>query len=255
MTQRTKGLGVYPFYDVQLQNGGLPRRLVSKIISLHAWYPLRSELRMFWLRLCGGCIVREFKKRKNLLVNIGAGDNGFDGWVNVDVAKKPKINCRFDCRKRLPFPNESVAVIYSEHFFEHLDYTEEVPLFLQECLRVLQLNGVLRLVVPDGEKLLRAYVSEGWEEISRIESLGRDHADPWVGNFRYHTKMEVVNQRFRQGYEHKYCYDFETLDFVLRFFGFRKVIKQNFGISISDRMCPDSSVREPESLYVEAVKI
>lgn len=54
----------------------------------------------------------------------------------------------------LPFPDESIDFVYSEHFFEHLFFDEAVAL-LAECGRVLKKGGVVRTVVPDAD--LRTY--------------------------------------------------------------------------------------------------
>lgn len=70
----------------------------------------------------------------------------------------------------------------------------------------------------------------------------------------YRTKMQVINEVFRQGNQHKYAYDQETLLMVLRDAGFSNVVRQNFGISLDNDMAPDSEARKAESLYVEGVK-
>jgi len=54
-------------------------------------------------------------------------------------------------------------------FVEHLDYYDEVPQFFSECLRVLRPHGVIRVIrviVSDSEKYLKAYCSDGWEQMS-----------------------------------------------------------------------------------------
>ena len=58
---------------------------------------------------------------------------------------------------RLTISDAAVTAIYSEHFFEHLDAETEARAFLLECLRCLQSQGVMRLVVPDAWAYLRAY--------------------------------------------------------------------------------------------------
>ncbi len=66
--------------------------------------------------------------------------------------------------------------------------------------------------------------------------------------------MQVINEVFRQGNQHKYAYDEETLLLVLRDAGFSNVIRQSFGISLDHDMAPDSEARKTESVYVEGVK-
>jgi predicted SAM-dependent methyltransferase len=57
---------------------------------------------------------------------------------------------------RLPFDDNSMSFIFSEHFFEHLFLDEAVSLFM-ECHRILQPCGVIRTCVPDAD--LRTYES------------------------------------------------------------------------------------------------
>jgi hypothetical protein len=77
--------------------------------------------------------------------------------------------------------------------------------------------------------------------------------DYYFGN-RYDAKMEAVNVVFRQGVEHKYAYDAETLLNLLRRCGFARVEHQAFGRSLMQEICLDQPMRASESLYVEAVK-
>jgi hypothetical protein len=66
--------------------------------------------------------------------------------------------------------------------------------------------------------------------------------------------MQFLNEIFRQGYEHKYAYDDETLILVMRQAGFPDPVAQQFAISLDPKMASDSEDRRMESLYVEAVK-
>lgn len=140
-------------------------------------------------------------------------------------------------------------------FFEHLDAETEARAFLLECLRCLQSQGVMRLVVPDAGAYLRAY-SGPWEVLAEMRPLAR-MADGWRDNrlgWIYQTKMQFMNAIFRQRAEHKYAYDAETLVLALRQAGFVDVVVQQFGVSIDPKMAPDSDDRRTESLYVEGVK-
>ena len=167
--------------------------------------------------------------------------------------KSPLINCVYDCRKSLPFPDASVRGIFCEHFFEHIDYTEEVPYFLSECHRVMKKDGILRLIVPDGEKYLRAYCSDGWDELSKIRPLDAERTDFYF-RCKYNTRIELINMVFRQGHEHKFAYDFETLHFVLNRYGFSEIVRKEYAQSLMSELCLDQADRASESLYVDARK-
>jgi predicted SAM-dependent methyltransferase len=206
--------------------------------------------RMFTARSVRRTLVSQNGRR----VNIGCGTNPIQGWINLDVIPHSGVYF-WDCRSGLPFFDSSIAAIYSEHFFEHLDFYTEAHPFLRECLRCLQPRGVLRIVVPDAGAYLRAY-SGPWEQLADMRPLyctPEGWRDRWLGQI-YQTKMQFMNAIFRQGYEHKYAYDEETLVFVMREAGFADVVVQQFGMSIDPKMASDSYERRTESLYVEGVK-
>lgn len=256
MQKHVQGLDIYPNYDQKIaieKKKKLRSRLIYKIIPANIYIPFRQELRVAWIRFRNRNISKRYKNAKDLLVNLGSGGKGKPGWVNVDIVKAPNVNCIYDCRKDLPFPDGSVECIFCEHFFEHLDYTEEVPYFLSECHRVLKVGGVMRIIVPDAEKYLQAYCKEGWEDLSEIRPLDTERTDFYFG-CKYHTKMELINVVFRQGYEHKYACDYATLEFLLYRYGFSTVQRQEFGKSFMNELLLDQPRRSSESLYVEAVK-
>lgn len=228
-------------------------RLLRRLVPRHTFEPLRFELAMAWLRLRSRGVERRFAGAHDLLVNLGAGPRGRDGWVNVDAVPAPGVNCLYDCRRRLPFPDGSVRAIFCEHFFEHVDYTEEVPFFLAECRRVLAPGGVLRIVVPDFELYARGYLADGWSELEAVRTLGPGRHDPYV-QCRYETKMELLNVVLRQGSQHKWAYDWESLRHVLERHGFSPVERSAFGESRLPELRLDAPERRPESLYVEAVR-
>ena len=229
------------------------RRYLRALFPLHLLKPLKMEAQMAWLRLRTRKSEKLFRNRTGMMVNLGCGDHGKPGWVNIDAYKAPGLTLAYDCRRKLPLPDESVRGIFTEHFFEHIDYTEEVPYFLSECRRVLAPRGVLRIVVPDASMFLRAYLADGWEEMARIRQLTPDRRDPFTHS-RLSTKMEMVNLVFRQGHEHKFGYDYETLEFLLKRYGFAKVAQSEFGRSWLPGLALDQELRRSESLYVEAMK-
>ncbi len=244
----------FPNYGAYLARTDRVRRgLLHRILPVHVYDTLKSEARLACVRLRAPLVRRRFLRSRDLLVNVGAGRHGRPGWVNVDPFPAGGVNCVYDCRKSLPFPDGSVRGIFAEHFFEHIDHTEEAPAFLSECARVLEPAGVLRLIVPDAGAYLRAYCEEGWDGLRKLRGLGPGNEDGFSKN-RYVTKMELINHIFRQAYEHKFAYDFETLAFALKSFGFADVVLQSFGQSLLPELILDQERRAAESLYVDARK-
>jgi predicted SAM-dependent methyltransferase len=154
----------------------------------------------------------------------------------------------------MPFDDESVELIFAEHVFEHLapDAGEK---FLSECKRCLRSEGILRIVVPDAGRYLQLYQGD-WSGFVPVRPLIEDHGkyrDAWLDRV-YSTKMEFINEVFRQGVEHKYAYDADTLMMRLRDAGFARVIHQSYGVSAAGGTPLDTESRGGESLYVEGIK-
>jgi len=91
------------------------------------------------------------------LLNIGCGNAFHPDWVNLDASPADRGVAAWDVRRGLPFEETSFAAVYGSHLLEHLDPVVAVQL-LGECHRVLQPEGIVRLVVPDLEEIARLYL-------------------------------------------------------------------------------------------------
>jgi predicted SAM-dependent methyltransferase len=148
--------------------------------------------------------------RKKL--HVGCGTNILPGWVNIDIEALPGVDFTLDVRVgRLPF--DQVALIFAEHFIEHLDFHDGLG-FLRECRRVLTDDGVLRLSTPNLDWVWRHQYHYGsWQEES--EAI-RDCF--WM------------NKAFR-GWGHQFLYNAQTLTEVLREAGFGRIEATGYGDS------------------------
>lgn len=191
--------------------------------------------------------------KKNVYVNIGCGNYGKEGWINFDGCQHNKITYQWDCKKDIPLEDNAAKGIFMEHFFEHLDRDTEAIVLIKECYRVLCPGGIIRIIVPDAGKYLMGYNEEGWDYLIKTRPLINGTIDYYTQK-HYQTKMELVNEIFRQSYEHKYAYDYETLELILKDAGFSNVTKQEYGKSIDSIMAIDIESRKTESLYIEAIK-
>jgi predicted SAM-dependent methyltransferase len=91
------------------------------------------------------------------LLNLGCGNRYHPSWVNVDIHPTGPSVVVHDLERGIPFPDNSFSAVYHSHLLEHLPKAD-APGFLRECLRVLQPGGILRVVVPDLEKIARLYL-------------------------------------------------------------------------------------------------
>ncbi|MCP4629900.1 MAG: methyltransferase domain-containing protein [bacterium] len=176
--------------------------------------------------------------RGNLKLNVGCGKNLKHGWVNIDLSRNADL--QLDLREPLPFKAESASMIYSEHFFEHLEYPDQAFNFLGESLRVLQAGGLFSVGVPDTEWPIRSYADEDEEYFLIVRQ--RWHPE-WCN-----TRMHNLNYHFRQGREHKYAYDFETLSQIMSEVGFVSIVTRPFNPSLDDER------RNLGTLYLDANK-
>jgi predicted SAM-dependent methyltransferase len=174
----------------------------------------------------------------SLRLNVGCGKNIKPGWINIDLSKEADL--QLDVREPLPFAGASASIVYSEHFFEHLEYPDQALHFVKESLRVLQPGGRFSVGVPDTEWPVSSYAGEN-QEYFRI---AREQWHPaWCD-----TRMHNLNYHFRQGTKHKYAYDFETLERILSRAGFVSVARRSFDPALDDEK------RKLGTLYVDARK-
>jgi SAM-dependent methyltransferase len=80
--------------------------------------------------------ARKYRGRCNMAMHLGSGDRIKEGWVNID--QNPAADLTLDLRERLPFPESTFSIIYSEHFLEHFSYPRDITRLLAECYRVLE---------------------------------------------------------------------------------------------------------------------
>jgi len=90
-------------------------------------------------------------------LHIGCGNRYIPGFVHIDVRKLPHVDYVTSADKLAMFGDNSVDLIYCCHILEHFprQQTEQV---LKEWYRVLRVGGILRLAVPDFEKLVEVYL-------------------------------------------------------------------------------------------------
>jgi SAM-dependent methyltransferase len=118
-----------------------------------------------------------------LLIHIGCGDIASPNFVNIDARPLPHVHIVTDNLFRLAMiPDGAADLIYMSHVLEHVSHTQ-LRATLLELRRVLKPGGVLRLSVPDFDKLLDVY-EKNEREIAAIEQPlmgGQDYAY----NFHY----------------------------------------------------------------------
>lgn len=94
---------------------------------------------------------------KSLLLNIGCGAITNPYYENIDIIPQDALAKKVNILERLPYNDNIYEFCYSSHLLEHLNKAESLN-FLSEVIRVLQVDGVCRIVVPDLERTVSAYL-------------------------------------------------------------------------------------------------
>lgn len=208
---------------------------------------------------------------KKLLVNLGSGPSGIKGWDNLDWGLLPLINkfpiipkilCNFgllnknylvvwpkirlcDITKKLPYKDNSVDFVYCSHVLEHFDKWQTLNI-LRESNRIMKKDGVMRIVLPDLEKVFEVYRKEGPNEFCRV--MWGFEKDVSPSSF-----INLIQRRFIR--LHQWMYDKKSFEDVVKSVGFKKIkwvdCKKGEMLDIKKL---DLEVHKELSMYVEIKK-
>ena len=205
-------------------------------------------------------VDKEDLERGNIAVHIPAGDNKLkvnfgsfinmfhNGWINIDVLNLQEFAKRhhykfinMDIRQKLNFNDNSIDLIYSSHMLEHLT-ADEGFFFLRECHRILRSGGVVRIAVPDADKLIKYYQSN---QLSMFDEINDGCS---TSNFESAKLWSLLVEG------HRIAYDFAGLKSVGENAGF--VVEKKMFNQGNKQIISETIDMLPEiSLFVEMTKI
>ena len=134
-------------------------------------------------------------------LHLGCGNNNIKGYVNIDVRLLNGVDIVDDVKTLSSYADSSVEVIYASHVLEHIGRHEYKDV-LARWHKILQPNGILRLSVPDMEKVFLHYAQ--FKDLEKLKGF------IWGG------------QNYRYNY-HYIGWDFETLKKDLSDTGFTHI--------------------------------
>jgi SAM-dependent methyltransferase len=196
-------------------------------------------------------------------LNVGSGPVVAPGWTSLDgswqaslagravvgrllgsMLKRPVGHWpvgvkRVDVRDGLPYPAESVAVIYASHLLEHL-YREEAVAFLRDAWRALKPGGVCRVVVPDVHAIVQWYLSH------RGQDAPESSSDVLMGLLLMHPPAPASRWWLGRAaglHDHKWMYDGEGLRALMHEAGFGDVRPATY----LDSVIPGSALAKVEA--------
>jgi predicted SAM-dependent methyltransferase len=232
------------------------------------------------------------------ILNLGCGTRTSPMTVNIDFSIYQRLRtsrggrmaaklvltgerrARFDAmsggivihnlRKGIPAETSSVDAVYHSHTLEHIDRVD-VPGFMMEVLRVLKPGGIHRIVVPDLERAVRAYLDDLEAEGDNHDATVEPFLEQSVRRHAFGTSQQTPARRRienlllgdarRRGETHQWMYDSLNLTQMLIANGFtdiRRVDEKTSAIpgwsEIGLDVLPDGSPYKPGSLWMEATK-
>lgn len=205
------------------------------------------------------CHEEQLKLKK---LHIGCGRVPLDGWINTDICVNESIKY-LDASGIFPFKEETFQYVFSEHLFEHLDVSQGISM-LNECYRVLESGGRIRISMPNLEFLVRMYNNPD-------EPLHRQYIEWSLTNFNPFVAdlfpgkdypMAFIVNNFIQNWGHRMVYDKATIKILLERTGFKQITFMESGkseipefqnIESHGKMIPEWA-NLLESMTVEACK-
>ena len=134
-------------------------------------------------------------------LHLGCFNKKIHGYVNVDIRDDIQPDVVDDIFTLTKFEDNSVDVIYACHVLEHLKRAEIQPA-LARGYRILKIGGIVRIAVPDMERIFEHYIYHK-DLLAIISSLGGSQRH----NYDYH-------------YSH---FDFKLLKQYLELSGFKNI--------------------------------
>ncbi len=190
-------------------------------------------------------------------LNLGGGSTwSKEGWTNLDVVNG------YDITEKLlsEYEDNSIEVIYSAHFIEHLKYKILYKL-IKDCFRVLKTGGLMRVTTPDLDKILAIYQSGSKDLLMKN--------DPYYAKHPNLTLKGIVEELLgvdKKAYHESYITK-NSLRLFFMLVGFTKIMDSECNVSMLPELeSPaviraktsftdfDMPTRIDQSLYMEAIK-
>lgn len=130
--------------------------LIIALCSANSWMTLKP--------LYGACAYFSTKKK----LNVGSGRRRWPGWICLDEIEDIGVTkFSFTETSRFPIENDSMEIVYSSHFLEHIS-DASVDQVLSEAWRCLQPKGQLILKIPDFDMFVEKYLENEYSSFSDI---------------------------------------------------------------------------------------
>jgi len=187
-----------------------------------------------------------------------------DGWLALDhKPSRVKQRTILGDANNIPLKPKECSTIFCSHVIEHIPQYKFEDV-LVEFNRVLEKNGIIRILTPDLYKLAKAYVENDQDFLKKMiiedENVRTDlgYGGTFM-NFLISPGQDTVlfNRQiseFIAGYGHVYLYDFEMLSKLLERYGFSNIQKKEFCDSEYDEYKEPLHVEGMEPVWIDLNK-
>jgi predicted SAM-dependent methyltransferase len=199
-------------------------------------------------------------KNHPIMLYVGCGNHRLKGFlhVEVNVGKQFKKggdvgapDILADITKHIPLESNSVSLIFSRATLEHLTFTELINHFI-ECHRLLKKGGVVRMLVPDFDIMIKNYM----ERSENLEQAIREtEVDPLIP-IENHTDLFIQRVLY---HDHFYLHNFDTLSRLLTKCGFSEIVRSVPGdsaiVEAREQLLAAEKGRDRYEVLIEAKKL
>ena len=172
-------------------------------------------------------------------LNVGASPIwSMEGWHTLDHKFRENTDTSLQGdAANIPLDPKTCSTVFTSHMFEHIPHVKLEEILL-EFNRVLENDGILRILTPDLKKVAKAYIEED-EEFFKEAKLEDESLRTDLGfggmfmNFIVSPGQDTALfnrslDQFIAGYAHLYSYDFNMLKILLERTGFYQVKEMPF---------------------------
>ncbi|MBB2144109.1 methyltransferase domain-containing protein [Pedobacter sp. LMG 31464] len=145
-------------------------------------------------------------------LNLGCGQHFSQEkvWTNLDFVSTGEGVIAHNLLAGIPFPDHTFNLVYHSHVLEHFTKLDGLK-FLKECYRVLKKDGIIRIAIPDLERIAKTYLQTleigvedeenqkiranyDWIMLEMYDQTVRNHGGGEMAKFLF--QETIINEEF-----------------------------------------------------------
>ncbi|MBW4360364.1 class I SAM-dependent methyltransferase [Flavobacterium taihuense] len=181
------------------------------------------------------------------LLNLGCGNAYHKDWLNIDFVSNNGYVAAHNLLNGIPIKDNDVDVVYHSHVLEHFSKSDGFR-FIEECYRVLNTNGIIRIAVPDLEIIVKEYLMN--LQLALEGNIVATNNYEWI-------KLELFDQMVRNesgGDMKDYLYQpiMKNEEYVFKRIGSEgKIIRDSF---LNKQIVKNKQIRSNGSIFKSLLK-